>query len=138
MALNEKINILFAEDEPIDQELAERALKEGGVLFSSRRVDTEDEFVKALNEFMPDIIISDYDMPTFDGMSALKIILKKNKDIPFIILTGAMNEDIAVDCMKAGADDYVIKQSLNRLAQAVESAIKKRLPLKPKKWLKLH
>ncbi len=133
MALNEKINILFAEDEPIDQELAERALKEGGVLFSSRRVDTEDEFVKALNEFMPDIIISDYDMPTFDGMSALKIILKKNKDIPFIILTGAMNEDIAVDCMKAGADDYVIKQSLNRLAQAVESAIKKKATIKAKK-----
>ena len=133
MALNDKINILFAEDEPFDQELAERALKEGGVLFNSKRVDTEAEFLKAIDEFIPDIVISDYDMPTFDGMSALKITLSKKLDIPFIILTGALNENIAVDCMKAGADDYVIKQSLSRLAQAVESAIEKKNTIRAKK-----
>ena len=133
MAIEKKINILFVEDIPVDQELTERSLKEAGILFNSIRVDTEPEFIEAIDKFDPDIILSDYDMPTFDGMSALKIVLKKDTGIPFIIVTGALNEDIAVDCMKAGADDYVIKQNLNRLGQAVESAIKKKKALREKK-----
>ncbi|MFZ3138756.1 MAG: EAL domain-containing protein [Thermodesulfovibrionales bacterium] len=90
------------------------------------RVETEADFLKALDEFKPDIIVSDYSMPSFDGMTALKLTLKKTPLTPFIIVTGSMNEDTAVDCMKAGATNYVIKQYLKRLGPAVLHAMEER------------
>ncbi|MFM8322804.1 MAG: HD domain-containing phosphohydrolase [Chloroflexota bacterium] len=119
------LRILFVEDLPTDQELAERNLRAGGLELTSRRVDTEDEFLAALQDFHPEIIISDYSMPMFDGMQALRLAQESGREIPFIILTGARNEEIAVTCMKAGAWDYVIKERMSRLPFAVSEALAK-------------
>jgi DNA-binding response OmpR family regulator len=109
MNKEKSLRILFVEDLPSDMELAARELKKNGLKFTSLRVETKEEFLKALEEFKPEIIISDYALPSFDGMQALQLSKAHNSTIPFIILTGSMNEDTAVECMKSGADDYVIK-----------------------------
>lgn len=120
------LRILFAEDISTDFELAERTLKKGGINFTPKVVETKEEFSKALKEFIPDIIISDYSMPNFDGMKALKLAKKFNPTIPFIVLTGSMNEETAVLCMKEGANDYVIKELISRLPYAVKEALHNR------------
>lgn len=120
-----KLRLLFVEDLETDQILTEREIKKAGIEFTSVRVETEKDFIYQLENFDPNIIISDYSMPEFDGMSALKISLKIKPNIPFLILTGSMNEETAVECMKAGADDYVIKENLHRLVPAINAAIKK-------------
>ena len=123
---NESIKILFVEDMPADAELAKRELEKGGIVFKFMRVDTKPSLIEALESFRPDIVISDYSMPTFDGMSALLATREFDRFMPFIILTGSMNEDTAVRCMKAGASDYVIKEHASRLAYAVLEAIDRR------------
>lgn len=124
MELKQSLKILFVEDNPLDAELAQRELKKEGIKFSFIIVDNENAFNKALDEFDPDIIISDYSMPNFDGMSALDITRSYKKNIPFIILTGSINEETAVKCMKAGANDYVLKDKIKRLPFSVKEAIK--------------
>ena len=120
------LRILFVEDLPTDQELAAWQLRDGGLDFTSIRVETSDSFLQALDDFQPDLIISDYSMPEFDGMRALKLTQQLNRDIPFILLTGSMNEETAVDCIKAGASDYVIKEHIHRLPFAVNDALRKK------------
>lgn len=117
------LKILFAEDLPSDADLAVLELKKEGLRFEHIRVDTRDEFYKALSEFKPDIIISDYMMPSYNGMLALKDAREFDPSIPFILCTGSMNEETAVECIKAGATDYVIKEHLTRLPFAVKEAI---------------
>jgi len=117
------LRILFVEDLPSDAILAEREIRKSGLEFSSKRVDSKVAFLKALEEFHPDVIVSDYSMPGFDGMQALKLSLERDSRIPFILLTGSMNEETAVACMKAGASDYVIKEHMSRLPFAVREAI---------------
>jgi PAS domain S-box-containing protein len=121
--ISKNINILFIEDLPSDYELAVRTLTRGGLNISHRRVDTEKEMIEALSELNPEIVISDYSMPKFDGMRALKILLEHNSDIPFIMLTGSKNEETAAECIKAGAADYVIKERMKRLPFAVKEAM---------------
>jgi len=125
MDINQPVKILFAEDVPTDVEIAKRKLKKEGLDFIYRLVDTEKDFRRELKEFDPDVIISDYSMPSFDGMTALKIVRSADKFYPFIIFTGSMNEETAVACMKAGANDYVIKEQITRLPFAVIEAINK-------------
>jgi len=120
---NNLLKILFVEDLPTDVEIAVRILKKNDLNFVYKRVDTRKEYLEELSNFMPDIIISDYAMPQFDGKTALKLLLETKKDIPFIILTGSMNELIAVECLKLGAVDYVIKENITRLPFAVKEAI---------------
>ncbi|WP_342306198.1 ATP-binding protein [Methanolobus sp. ZRKC5] len=117
------LHILFVEDVPFDTELAERMLVKNGVHFQSLRVETSEDFSRALEEFAPDIVISDYSLPTFDGMQALKILLEFDNRIPFIVLTGSLNEETAVSCMKAGATDYVLKDRMKRLPFSVREAL---------------
>ncbi|CAG0953587.1 Nitrogen fixation regulatory protein [Anaerolineae bacterium] len=123
MESNSLIRILFVEDVPADAELAQAILSREGLGFTFIRVDTEGEFIAALTGFKPDLIISDYSMPTFDGMRALKIAREYDADLPFILLTGSTNEEIAVACMKAGATDYVLKERIKRLPFAVNEAL---------------
>ncbi len=118
--------VLIIEDNPADAELIEREVRMALDNCICIRVDNEVDFLKALDEFVPDIILSDYMMPSFDGMSALKLTLEKAPLTPFIIVTGSINEETAVDCMKAGATDYVIKQSIKRLGPAIEHAIEEK------------
>lgn len=120
------IKILLVEDLSSDVELAIEEIKREKINFNYRVVDKEDKFRQELAEFCPDIVISDYSMPAFDGMSALKITRSLYRNMPFIVLTGSMNEETAVACMKAGANDYVIKEQITRLPFAVLEAIAKR------------
>jgi hypothetical protein len=124
MEFKQSLRILFVEDNPLDAELAQRELKKERINFSFTLVDNENDFIKALDEYDPDIIISDYSMPNFDGMSALHITRSYKKNIPFIILTGSINEETAVKCMKAGANDYVLKDKIKRLPFSLKEAIK--------------
>src|SRR4030042_170908 len=117
------LKILFVEDLPSDAELAVLELRKEGLQFEHIRVDTRDEFIKALNEFRPDIVISDYMMPSYNGMRALKDTREFDESIPFILFTGSVNEETAVECIKAGATDYVIKEHLTRLPFAVKEAL---------------
>jgi PAS domain S-box-containing protein len=119
----EKIKILFVEDLPSDVELAIRVIARENINFTWVVADTADQMKDHLEEFRPDIVVSDYSMPAFDGMSALKITLASGYKIPFIMLTGSMNEETAVACMKAGANDYVIKEHISRLPYAIMEAI---------------
>jgi len=123
MTNNNFLKILFVEDIPTDMELAEYHLQKSGLSFISMRVEDEDSLLTALNDFQPHLVISDYSMPVFDGMRALKICLSQNPRIPVIILTGSMNEQTAVNCLKAGAIDYVIKEHMMRLPYAVKEAL---------------
>jgi PAS domain S-box-containing protein len=113
------------EDLPSDVELAERELHKNGLAFTGTCVDNAEGLEKALRNLNPNIVISDYSMPAFDGMSALRIVKEFNPETPFLVLTGSMNEEIAVECMKAGACDYVIKEHLSRLPYAIQVALER-------------
>ncbi len=114
--------ILVVEDLPSDVELAVREIEKTGITFTFRCVETREDFINGLNEFKPDIVLSDYALPQFDGMQALFIAKDFDPAMPFIIITGSMNEETAVACMKAGADDYIIKEHLSQLGPAVIAA----------------
>ncbi len=124
--MDEATRILIVEDAAADAELAEREINSNLKSCDFLVVETEKEFLDALERFRPDIIVSDYSLPTFDGMKALKISRDKTPATPLIILTGSQNEDIAVGCIKAGAADYVLKDSIKRLGPAVAGALEVR------------
>ncbi|WP_342305322.1 PAS domain S-box protein [Methanolobus sp. ZRKC5] len=126
MTENQVLKILFVEDMPEDLELAKRKIKDYGIRFETYLAQNETEFLQGLYEFEPDIIISDYLLPEFDGMRALEYSLTYDNTVPFIILTGFINEEIAVDSIKAGATDYVLKERISRLPSAIKEAIKKK------------
>lgn len=107
------------EDEPADAELAEHVMRDAGIVFSSRCVDTRESFISALEEFRPDIVLADYRLPTFSGLEALDITLERAPDVPFIFISGTMGEEFAIETMRKGASDYVIKNRLGKLAPAV-------------------
>lgn len=115
--------ILIVEDLPSDAMLARREVAKLVDPVEFHLVETESDFRKALKSFIPHLIISDYQMPAFDGLSALKIALQETPTTPFIIHTGSQNEDTAVACMKAGATDYVLKERIKRLGPAVKQAL---------------
>jgi len=123
---SEAPRILILEDVPADAELMVRELKNNGIAFTSTCVYKKDDFLKQLEYFSPDIILSDYSMPQFNGMEALELVKERYPSIPFIIVTGSINEATAVECMKAGADDYVLKEDLKRIGRAVEGALEKK------------
>lgn len=120
------LRILIVEDFVTDAELAEWELRRGGIDFVSVRVETKDEFLSALSKYDPDLIISDYSLPLFNGRHALDLTLAHNPSLPLIILTGSINEETAVECMKAGAADYVIKEHIARLPFAVKGALERK------------
>jgi PAS domain S-box-containing protein/putative nucleotidyltransferase with HDIG domain len=121
--MNKELRILILEDAPADAELEEHELRKAGLVFTSMVVDTRETFLKALNEFMPDLILSDYKLPSFDGHKALKIAKEKCPDVPFILVTGELGEEFAIEILKKGATDYVLKQKLSRLIPVVQRAL---------------
>ncbi len=123
---SEALRILILEDVPADAEMIERELKNNGTAFSLNCVYNIDDFLKQLAAFSPDIILSDYSMPQFNGMEALELVKALYSSIPFIIVTGSINEATAVECMKAGANDYVLKEDLKHIGPAVEGALEKK------------
>jgi PAS domain S-box-containing protein len=123
--LKTKLKILHLEDTPADAELVERELKKGNIQFEKLVVANKIAFEKALNEFAPDIIIADHTLPSFDSKEAIKIIKQKGIKIPFILVSATVSDEYAVEIMKAGADDYILKDRLHRLPQAVVNAMEK-------------
>jgi CheY-like chemotaxis protein len=117
------IRILILEDLPEDAELAERELRREGRSVDSKRVDTGKTFLKALEDFFPDVILCDYSVPGLTGLEALAMAREKAPQVPVIIVTGAVSEETAVACLKAGAVDYLLKDRLTRLPAAVEAAL---------------
>jgi two-component system, cell cycle sensor histidine kinase and response regulator CckA len=117
------LRILILEDVPMDAELMEYELARARIPFAARRVDTREEFLTELTSFQPDLILSDYTLPRFDGMTALSLARERAPAIPFLIVTGSVNEETAVGCMKAGATDYLLKSNLARIGPAIEGAL---------------
>ena len=117
------LRLLILEDNPNDAELEIMELERERFVLNWNIVDTEQAFRKALSE-KPDIILADYKVPSFGGMPALQIKMEIAPDIPLIIVSGTIGEDIAVECMKAGATDYVLKDRLSRLGSVVKRALK--------------
>ncbi len=123
---HEKLFILILEDLPADAELAAHELKKTGVDFFMRRVETREEFEMEIADCKPDIILADYSLPSFDGISALRIALAKCPKTPFIFVSGAIGEDRAIETLKAGATDYVLKDNMKRLGTSVKRALRDR------------
>jgi PAS domain S-box-containing protein len=119
----EPLRILIVEDLQEDAELAADSLRRSGIDLIWRRVETEGEYLATLDDFRPDVILSDYSMPAFNGMVALRLALERVPHVPFIICTGSLNEETAVECMRAGAWDYVLKDRMSRLPVAVRGAL---------------
>ena len=117
------LRVLLAEDVAADAELEIREIKRAGLRVSHRIVDSEKDFIRALREFAPDVILSDFSMPQFDGMEALRLAKELAPDIPFIFVSGTLGEEYAIRALKNGATDYVVKSNLVRLSAAVERAL---------------
>jgi PAS domain S-box-containing protein len=120
-----KLKILFVEDVLSDAELIWHEIESNKIFFSKLLVDNKEDYRESLITFEPDLIVSDYSLPHFDGMAALLLRNELTPFIPFILITGSVNEEVAVECMKAGADDYILKDKLSRLGPAILNSVKK-------------
>ncbi len=132
---NQNIKILLLEDSACDAELIVRELKKSNICFQSLLVDTKESFINALEEFKPDIVLSDYVMPSFSGLAALAIVCGGYPDMPFIFISGSVGEETAVEALKSGATDYVFKDHMVRLVTCVERALKNLNGIKERKYL---
>ena len=117
------LRILFIEDVPSDVDLGVLELRKEKLKFEHTTVCTRGDLLKAFKKFKPNLIISDYMMPTYNGLQALRDVKEIDKSMPFILFTGTVNEETAVECLKAGATDYVLKEHLLRLPFAVKEAL---------------
>ena len=117
------LRILHLEDERKDQELVQATLEAEGLLCQVHAVSTRNDFVDALNRGEIDIVLSDFALPGFDGLSALKLTREKRPDVPLIFLSGTIGEEAAIEAVRSGATDYVLKQRLVRLVPAVRRAV---------------
>ena len=118
------LRILLLEDSPPHAELVEHFLRDSGLKFEVTRVDTRDAFIDQIEHHSPDMILSDYALPSFDGYAALALAKEKVPNIPFIFVTGTMGEEVAIETLKNGATDYVLKTRLARLGPAVQRALR--------------
>jgi len=119
-----ELRILLLEDNAPHAELVEHFLRESGLRFTLTRVETRDGYIEQLEYHPPDMILSDYALPSFDGYAALAIAKEKVPNIPFIFVTGTMGEEVAIETLKNGATDYVLKTRLGRLGPAVHRALR--------------
>lgn len=124
--MEKSLKILLLEDIHDDVGLIERVLLRQGMKFETMRVDTREEFTNALLSFRPDVILSDHALPQFNSLEALSICRQEGFYIPFILVTGTVSEEFAVNCLKQGADDYVLKTNLVRLPSAIINSLKQR------------
>ena len=117
------MQILILEDNDADVELMKRELRKAGFDFTAQRTQDKGTFVAALEASTPDLILADYSLPGFDGLTALKLARQRWADIPVIIVSGAIGEEVAIETLKTGATDYVLKQRLSRLGPVVHRAL---------------
>ena len=118
------LRLLHLEDNPVDAELIAATLMEGGIACAPRRVEGRDTFIAALKDGQVDMILADYSLPGFDGISALELARKLCPHIPFIFVSATLGEELAIDTMHRGATDYILKQRLGRLVPSVQRALR--------------
>jgi len=119
------LRVLVLEDRPIDAELVLYEMKRSGYNCISKRVDTQEDYLKAIED-APDIILADYSLPQFTALQALHLLQERSLDIPFVVITGTISEEAAVETMIHGAADYLLKDRLSRLGQAVQRALQQK------------
>ena len=124
--MHETLHILILEDQPADAELAMRELRKAGFEFVAKTVTTEGEFLAELRDYAPELILADYSLPGYHGLSALAAAQKECPATPFIFVSGTLGEERAIETLHLGATDYVLKQRLARLGPAVHRALRKR------------
>ena len=122
-AMKSPLRLLLLEDNPVDADLILTTLERAGIHHDAVRVDHREDFVSAIENQDFDIILADFCLPSFDGLSALKIVRDSHKELPFIFVSGAIGEEVAIESLRNGATDYVLKQRLSRLAPAVGRAL---------------
>jgi two-component system, cell cycle sensor histidine kinase and response regulator CckA len=127
------LRLLLVEDDPIDADLVVATLSEAGLACITRRVDTRSDFLTALSEGAFDLILADYSIPGFDGMTALSLARQQASDVPFLFVSATIGEELAIDAMHQGATDYVLKQRLGRLVPSVQRALRERDERKERK-----
>ena len=115
--------ILHLEDDPNDAELIQAKLEQAGLICGVTVVRTRDEFEEALRQDGYDIILADFRLPAYDGMSALQLVLTMCPDTPFIVVSDTMCEEAAIEALTQGAADYVLKRNMSHLASAVRRAL---------------
>ncbi len=122
--MSKEIRILHLEDSQSDAMLVEWALKKSNLRYELLLVTNKNDFRAALHDFNPDIIISDHSLPSFSSIEALQMLKDAGKSIPFVLITGTVSEEFAVSIIKQGATDYLLKDRLQRLPEAIQSAIR--------------
>src|SRR6202166_4683155 len=122
--MNTPLRLLHLEDDDADADIVRRTLENEGVLCTVTRVDTEFDFRSSLAQGGFDLILADYTLPEFDGISALNLAREMLPDVPFIFLSGTLDEEVAIDALKVGATDYVFKTRLSRIALSVQRGLR--------------
>ena len=122
--MTQGLRILIVEDLASDAELMAYELRQANLPFSSRRVENDADFLREVEQFRPDLILSDYHLPHFNGLAALALAQEHCPDVPFIFVSGAIGEEVAIDTLKRGATDYVLKDRMSRLVPAVKRALR--------------
>src|SRR6202166_246277 len=118
------LHILYLEDDPKDAELVQQALETEGIVCQITRVETQADFIASLEQSDVSLILADYALPSFDGLSALKIAQQRWPHVPFIFVSGTLGEEVAVEALKIGATDYVRKTLLSRIVPSVQRALR--------------
>jgi len=131
--MTKNIRILILEDVASDAALMEDQLQSVGLNFVSHIVSNRKDYLAQLESFAPDIILSDYNLPQYDGVKALNDVRARLPDVPFILVTGAIGENLAIDIFRNGANDYVMKNRLQRLVPAVLRALEEAGEIKARK-----
>ena len=130
--INNPIKILILEHDPYDIELLLHELKKAKLNYKHKVVSTKHEFVHALEEHQPDVVLSDYSLPSFDGVSAFKIIKEQCPRTPFIIVSGTIGEENAVELIKRGVTDYVLKDKIFSVGPKILRALREANDIKQK------
>src|ERR1700693_4321163 len=124
MSMRRPLRILSIEDNPKDAELIQSLLEAEDIACEVTRVDTQAALVASLEQGGIDLILADYSLPSFDGISALRLAMKACPDVPFIFVSGTLGEEVAIEALKIGATDYVLKTRLSRLVPSVLRALR--------------
>jgi DNA-binding NarL/FixJ family response regulator len=123
------VRVLLLEDSRDDGELIEHTLRRSGMKIEARRAETGEAFTRALREFSPDVVLSDHSLSQFNAPAAMRVLRTIRPTAPLIVVSGALDTRMAVACMRAGAEDLVLKDNLDRLAPAIENALSARRSL---------
>jgi DNA-binding NarL/FixJ family response regulator len=124
------LRALLVEDSTADAEQLQLALRQVAMELVVERVDTREGFTRALQEFVPDVVLSDHGLPQFDTAAALNLLRAVRPTVPLIVIVGALDEQTFVACLRAGVEDFVLKQNLTRLRPVIEAALAVREPLR--------